>query len=161
MKPQHIPCSGNISREKTFTFRYETRILRRKLSRISPAPRSGRLPIVMWAWPQNFAEKTFTDGSATTKNAKVFSLESFPLFGITSKKSQCLEFTKLKPCPHYEPDSMRIQCEFTDPVRIHFQSALIASALSFYEVNWILTNCTYTRATLTDVGDSHMTRQKR
>ena len=29
--------------------------------------------------PPNFAEKTFTDGSQTSKSAKVFSLESFPL----------------------------------------------------------------------------------
>ena len=35
----------------------------------------------MWVWLQNFAEKTFTDGSETAKNAKVFSLESFPLCG--------------------------------------------------------------------------------
>ena len=33
---------------------------------------SGRLPIIMWAWPQTFAEKTFTDGSETAKNARVF-----------------------------------------------------------------------------------------
>ena len=31
--------------------------------------------------PPNFAEKTFTDGSQTLKSAKVFSLESFPLYG--------------------------------------------------------------------------------
>ena len=31
---------------------------------------------------QNFAEKTFADGSDTAKNAKVFSLQSFPLFAI-------------------------------------------------------------------------------
>jgi hypothetical protein len=29
-----------------------------------------------------FAEKTFANGSETAKNAKVFSLESFPLYGI-------------------------------------------------------------------------------
>ena len=28
--------------------------------------------IIMWVWLQNFAEKTFTDGSETVKNAKVF-----------------------------------------------------------------------------------------
>ena len=27
-------------------------------------------PIIMWVWPQNVAEKTFTDGSETTKSAK-------------------------------------------------------------------------------------------
>ena len=31
--------------------------------------------------PQNFAEKTFTNSHTTTKFAKVFSLESFPLYG--------------------------------------------------------------------------------
>ena len=31
--------------------------------------------------PPNFAEKTFADGSQTSKSAKVFSLESFPLYG--------------------------------------------------------------------------------
>ena len=33
------------------------------------------------ATPQNFAEKTFTNSHKTTKFAKVFSLESFPLYG--------------------------------------------------------------------------------
>ena len=32
--------------------------------------------------PQNFVEKTFVDGSQTSKFTKVFSLESFPLYGI-------------------------------------------------------------------------------
>ena len=36
--------------------------------------------IIMWVWPQNFAEKTLTDGSETAKNAKVFSLKNFPLY---------------------------------------------------------------------------------
>ena len=31
--------------------------------------------------PQNFVEKTFTDGSQSSKFTKVFSLESFPLYG--------------------------------------------------------------------------------
>ena len=30
--------------------------------------------------PPNFAEKTFTDGSQTSKSTKVFSLETFPLY---------------------------------------------------------------------------------
>ena len=34
--------------------------------------------------PQNFMEKTFADGSRTSKFAKVFSLESFLLYGIVS-----------------------------------------------------------------------------
>ena len=32
--------------------------------------------------PPNFAEKTFVDGSQTLKSVKVFSLESFPLYGM-------------------------------------------------------------------------------
>ena len=32
--------------------------------------------------PQNFAEKTFANSHKTTKFMKVFSLESFPLYGI-------------------------------------------------------------------------------
>ena len=32
--------------------------------------------------PQNFVEKTFADGPQTSKSAKVFSLESFPLYGM-------------------------------------------------------------------------------
>ena len=39
-------------------------------------------PVIMWVWPQNFAEKTFTDGSETAKNVNVFSLESFPQYGM-------------------------------------------------------------------------------
>ena len=34
------------------------------------------------ATPPNFVEKTFTNGHKTAKFAKVFSLESFPLYGI-------------------------------------------------------------------------------
>ena len=37
--------------------------------------------------PSNFAEKTFTDGSQTSKSAKVFSLENFPLYSIGSTGS--------------------------------------------------------------------------
>ena len=32
--------------------------------------------------PPNFMEKTFMDGSQTLKSAKVFSLESFPLYDM-------------------------------------------------------------------------------
>ena len=34
----------------------------------------------------NFVEKIFMGGSETVKFVKVFSLESFPLYGISSKK---------------------------------------------------------------------------
>ena len=33
--------------------------------------------------PPNFVEKTFADGSQTSKSAKVFSLESFPLYSTS------------------------------------------------------------------------------
>ena len=43
--------------------------------------------------PQNFVEKPFADGSQTSKFTKVFSLESFPLYGImafgTHPQCQC------------------------------------------------------------------------
>ena len=47
-------------------------------------------PIIMYVWPQNFAEKTLTDGSETAKNEKVFSLESFPLYGIAVNNSSTM-----------------------------------------------------------------------
>ena len=34
-----------------------------------------------YSTPPNFTEKTFVDGSQTSKSAKIFSLESFPLYG--------------------------------------------------------------------------------
>ena len=42
------------------------------------------LPIVPLedATPSNFAEKTFANSHKTSKFVKVFSLESFPLYGI-------------------------------------------------------------------------------
>ena len=55
------------------------RILQRKLSRIALKPIIGGC-----GTSPNFAEKTFADGSQTSKFAKVFSLESFPLYGIDS-----------------------------------------------------------------------------
>ena len=38
--------------------------------------------IAKGATPPNFVEKTFTNSHRTAKFAKVFSLESFPLYGI-------------------------------------------------------------------------------
>ena len=42
------------------------------------------LPLVLLedATPSNFAKKTFANSHKTSKFAKVFSLESFPLYGI-------------------------------------------------------------------------------
>ena len=45
-------------------------------------------PIIMWVWPQNVAEKTFTDGSETAENVTVFSLESIPLYNIFGNNFQ-------------------------------------------------------------------------
>ena len=56
-----ILYSGKLSREKTFT--------------------DCLKPIIGGCGtPPNFAEKTFADGSQTSKSAKVFFLESFPLY---------------------------------------------------------------------------------
>ena len=70
-------------RGKKCFFRYKMRILW-----IAPVR-----PIIMWVWPQNVAEKTFTDGSDTAKNTKVFQCtvsycmcrekhEGFPMYSI-------------------------------------------------------------------------------
>ena len=42
---------------------------------------------IMCAMPQKFAEKTVADGQKSMKFVKVFSLESFPLYGIVYKYS--------------------------------------------------------------------------
>ena len=43
-------------------------------------------PIGGCSTPSNFAEKTFADGSQTSKSTKVFSLKSFPLYGTYLSK---------------------------------------------------------------------------
>ena len=48
----------------------------RKLLRIAPVPKD--------ATPPNFAEKTFVNSHKTAKFVKVFSLEHFPLYGISN-----------------------------------------------------------------------------
>ena len=45
------------------------------------------LPCQRTPTPQNFAEKTFVNSHKTTKFEKVFSLESFPLYGIDNKNT--------------------------------------------------------------------------
>ena len=79
----------------------------RKLSRISEKDDFGgkNLRIACLcrskdATPPNFAEKTFMNNHKTTKFAKVFSLENFPLYGIihnTHIDSQlfCLQFQQV------------------------------------------------------------------
>ena len=43
--------------------------------------------------PHNFVEKTFVDGSQTLKFAKVFSLKSFPLYGIKGTQQRVYPYT--------------------------------------------------------------------
>ena len=50
--------------------------------------------------PTNFAEKTFADGSQTSKSAKVFSLESFPLYGMYSCTFGSVQYVKLHKISH-------------------------------------------------------------
>jgi len=72
----HIPYSGKLLREKTFMNWWKIRYSRRKLSWIARLCHSKERHI------PNFVEKTFTNGHKTRKFVKVFSLESFPLYGI-------------------------------------------------------------------------------
>ena len=70
-----IPHSGNLSREKTFEnlwkMGFQGENFRGLLSRTVYIPPSL----------QTIVDKTFTDRHKTAKFAKVFSLESFPLYG--------------------------------------------------------------------------------
>ena len=69
-----IPYSGKLSREN-FCKLVKNTIFSKKFCGLLAfaAPKD--------TMPQNFAEKTFTNSHTTTKFAKVFSLESFPLYG--------------------------------------------------------------------------------
>ena len=51
------------------------------------------------ATPPNFMEKTFANCHKTTKFAKVFSLESFPLYGMlfTHYDTKNLSYVSMKP----------------------------------------------------------------
>ena len=70
----HIPYSGKLSREKTFTdwWKYDFRGENFSGLLAFAAPKD--------AMPPNFTEKTFANSHKTVKSAKVFSLESFPLY---------------------------------------------------------------------------------
>ena len=70
---RRLPHSGGLSREKTFSFQYKMRISRRKLSGCS-------VPIIMWVWPQNLRGNLSRVVLKHAKNAKVFFLESVPLY---------------------------------------------------------------------------------
>ena len=67
-----VPYSRKLSREKTVANRWRIRNLWRKLSWIASATN------YVWVQPP----KTFADGPKTSKFTKVFSLESFPLYGM-------------------------------------------------------------------------------
>ena len=72
-----MPYSGKLSRKKTFAKWWKIQFSRRKLSRIA------RFYHAKGRHAPNFEEKTFVYSHKTTKFAKVFSLESFPLYGNT------------------------------------------------------------------------------
>ena len=75
-----IPYSGNLSREKTFANLWKNVISWRKLSWI----------VCLYLLCQTIAEKTFADRHKTAKFAKVFSLESFPLYGTNLMIQSCI-----------------------------------------------------------------------
>ena len=88
----YIPYSGKLSREKTFAFRYKTRISRIKLSLIAPVQllcRCGPRACATHPHTHNVriadCKNGETDGCETAKTEKVFSLESFPLYGILKR----------------------------------------------------------------------------
>ena len=69
--------SGKHSREKTVTFvGSENFVAKTFMDCLKPI-------IGGCGMPPNFAEKTFADSYQTSKSAKVFSLKSFPLYGMS------------------------------------------------------------------------------
>ena len=74
-----LSYSGKLSRDKTFVNWRKIRFSHRKLSRIAhwymvSPPKDTT--------PPNYAEKTFANSYKTSKFAKVFSLEIFPLYMV-------------------------------------------------------------------------------
>ena len=65
-----LPYSGNLSREKTFVNWWKITFHRENFHGLFAG-----CPQISW-------EKTFANSHKTSKFAKVFSLESFPLYGI-------------------------------------------------------------------------------
>ena len=72
----YIPYSVKLSREKLSRIGDKYDLCGKKLSPI------GRMCRAKGATPPNFAEKTFANSHKTAKFAKVFSLESFPIYDI-------------------------------------------------------------------------------
>jgi len=73
----HILYSGKLLREKTFANWLKNTIFAEKTF-----TDCSLLPCRKVPSPQNFTAKTFVDSHKTAKFAKVFSLESFPLYGM-------------------------------------------------------------------------------
>ena len=71
-----VPYSGKLLREKTFANWWKIHFSQRKRSRIAP------FSCANGCHAPKFREITFTNSHKTTKFAKVFSLESFPLYGM-------------------------------------------------------------------------------
>ena len=70
-----LPYSGELSRKKTFANWWKIRFSQRRLVDCS-------LVLPKDTTPPNFMEKSFMNSHKTLKFAKVFSLKSFPLYGI-------------------------------------------------------------------------------
>ena len=75
-----------------------------------------------WSLPTKFTEKTFADDSETVKHAKVFSLKSFPLYGMLP----FCYYTYLTPCwrwrQHWQickwqdqPELLETACSWWEP----------------------------------------------
>ena len=99
-----ILYSGKLSREKTFANWWKRQFSWRKLSRNAccAAPKDTT--------PPNFAEKNFVNSHKTAKFAKVFSLESFPLYDILNTNQR----TKVR-SPRNEPMYFVQQDKITSP----------------------------------------------
>ena len=66
----YIPYSGKLSREITFANCENIRFCLENFR-----------GLLTFAAPKNVMEKTFANSHKTSKSVKVFSLESFPLYG--------------------------------------------------------------------------------
>ena len=80
-----IPYSGKLSRVKTFANWWKYNFCGENFRRLlaCAAPKVATHP--------NFAEKTFANSHKTAKFMKVFSLESFPLYGMVSSLWECVK----------------------------------------------------------------------
>ena len=86
----YVPYIGKLSREKTFTNPWRTRNSQRKLLWIAWRHQLSVSVAV------DFRRETFMGRHKTTKFAKVFSLEIFPLYGIIIYKLTIIIFNENK-----------------------------------------------------------------